>query len=94
MNWLIPEAEKRPVSTYMYYLSNCLILCAAWQAAKFQMNVNGGIFLSIPAMPNVYGVYMPTLEVLLMKCSHCASSKGAQYKYVVYGQQCLGKTFA
>lgn len=79
----------------MYYFSNCFILlCATWETARFQINANGGIFLSSPAMPNVYGVYIPTLEFLLMKCSHCASSKGAQYKYVVYGQQCLGKKFA
>jgi len=78
----------------MYYFSNCLILCAAWETATFQRSANGGIFLSSPAMPNVYRVYMPTLEFLLMKCSHCASSKGAQYKYMVYGRQCLGKTFA
>lgn len=26
------------------------------------MTPNGGNFLSSPAMPSVYGVYMPTLE--------------------------------
>lgn len=58
------------------------------------MSATSGIFLSSSDMPNVQGVYLPTLEFLLMKCGHCASLKGAQYKYMAYGQQCLGKTFA
>lgn len=60
---------------------------------RFQVSACG-IFLSSLAMPNGYGVYMTTLEDLLMKCIHCALPKGAQYKYMVYGQECLGKAFA
>lgn len=69
------KLEKSPLNTYIYYFSNCLILnCTTWETARFQVSACG-IFLSSLAMPNVYGVYMTTLEDLLMKCIHCAYQK-------------------
>jgi len=63
--------EKSPLNAYIHYFSNGLIFhCATWGTAGFQVSTNG-IFLSSLAIQNVYGVYMTTLEVLLMKCIHC-----------------------
>lgn len=63
--------EKSPLNAYICYFSNDLILhCATWGTAGFQVSTSG-IFLSSPAIQNVCGFYMTTLEVLMMKCIHC-----------------------